>query len=223
MIRLLKVTYRYPNGRGIGDVSLTAKRGEFVLLEGPIGAGKSTILRLIYLDLVPQAGQIMIEGQYLHRFRGQARALLRRKMGIVFPETRLLPDRSVFDNVALPLRIAGASRRQIHLHTNRLLFRFGLQNRSRSRSFELSSGEQKKAAIARALVNQPFILLADEVLANVDGESAIEILNHLREINSEGTTILAVTHRPQPYGEMADRVLHLQEGALLEKARTIPS
>jgi len=215
MIRFLKVTRLHPNGKGIQDVSFAIERGEFVLLEGPTGAGKTTILRLIYLELFPASGQVMIEGRFMHAARGRELADLRRKMGIVFPEPRLLPDRSIFENIALPLHIAGESRRRIHLQVNRLLFRFGLQGHSRSHPAELSSGEQKKASIARALVTRPFILLADEPLANIDADASAEILEHLHQINADGTTILAVTHRSKPFEGVASRILSLKEGRLL--------
>ncbi|HEX7342626.1 MAG TPA: ATP-binding cassette domain-containing protein [bacterium] len=218
MIQFLNVSHQYPNGRGVSGISLGVSRGEFALLEGPIGAGKTTILRLIYLDLTPQSGQIRIDGQFLHSLRGRDRALLRRKLGIVSPDTPLLPDRTIFDNVALPLRIAGESHRRILLQVNRLLFRFGLQSRARARPIELSSGEQQKTAIARSLVNHPFILLADEPLSNIDSESGAEIVDHLREINSEGTTILAATHHSQPFGRLPGRIMHLNDGRLLDKA-----
>jgi cell division transport system ATP-binding protein len=186
-----------------------------MLLAGPTGSGKTTILRLIYLELFPQNGQVMIEGQVMNSAGAHQQALRRRKMGIVFPEARLLHDRSVFENVALPLRICGESRKRIYLTVNRMLYRFGLNHRALAYPAELSSGEQKKTAIARALVGRPFILLADEPLANIDAESSVEILEHLRQINSEGTTILAATHQPEFYHNLTRRVLNLKEGRLL--------
>lgn len=215
MIKFLNVTCKHPTGRGLESVSFSLERGEFGLLAGPTGAGKTTILRLIYLELFPQSGQVMLEGQFLRSPTTRDLAMLRRKMGIVFPEARLLPDRSVFDNVALPLRITGETRRRTYLQVNRLLYRFGLNHRAHARPVELSSGEQKKAAIARALVIQPFILLADEPLANIDADSSLEILEHLRQINNEGTTILAATHQPEFYQQVTDQVIHLKEGRLV--------
>lgn len=214
MIRFLNVTHLHPTGKGIEEVSFSLERGEFALLAGPTGAGKTTILRLIYLELIPRSGQVMIDGQFIRSTSARELAVMRRKMGIVFPEARLLSDRSVFDNVALPLRIAGESRRRTMLQVTRLLYRFGLNHRARARPAELSSGEQKKTAIARALVNQPFILLADEPLANIDAESSEEILEHLRQINAEGTTILAATHLPESYHGLARRVLQIKNGRL---------
>lgn len=215
MIRFLKVTRNFKTGRGIEDVSFSLERGEFVLLAGSTGAGKTTILRLMYLELFPESGQIMIEGQFLHSLSPRDQALMRRKMGIVFPESRLLADRTVFENVALPLHLAGENRKRVYLQVNRLLFRFGLNHRARAFPAQLSSGEQKKAAIARALVGRPFILLADEPLANVDADSSAEILDHLRQINQEGTTILAATHQPDFFRNLARQVLHLKDGRLI--------
>lgn len=215
MIRFINVSKHFLPGRGIEGISFTIERGDFVLLAGPTGVGKTTILRLIYLELYPDSGQIVIEGQPVRNHQARALALMRRKMGIVFPEPRLLPDRTIFDNVALPLRIAGEHHRRTQLQVNRLLFRFDLQDRSRARPHELSSGEQKKAAIARALVARPFVLLADEPLANIDLDASTEILDHLYQINSEGTTILAVTHIPEPYEGIAKRIIHMSNGRLL--------
>jgi len=136
-------------------------------------------------------------------------------MGIVFPEARLLPDRTIFENVALPLRIAGESRKRTNLQVNRLLFRFGLMEYAKTYPQELSSGEQKKAAIVRALVARPFILIADEPLANVDSDSAAEVLENLAQINAAGMTILAATHVPEPYMGMANRILNVKDGRLI--------
>lgn len=215
MIRFLNVSLEHIPGRGIKGISFAIERGEFVLLEGPTGAGKTTILRLIYLEIFPDSGQIKIEGQFQRQDRPRQLAHLRRKMGIVFPEPRLLSDRIIFDNVALPLRIAGQPRKSAHMQVNRLLFRFGLKDRARSFPAQLSSGEQKKAAIARALVARPFILLADEPLSNIDNEAGAEILDHLRQINAEGMTILAATHLPGPYRGIAHRTLKLRAGRLV--------
>jgi cell division transport system ATP-binding protein len=222
VIRFLKVTHKHRDDRGIEDVSFSLERGEFALLAGPTGAGKTTILRLIYLELQPQSGQIMIEGQFCHSSRPREVARMRRKMGIVFPESRLLSDRTIFDNVALPLRIAGESSRRVCLLTNRMLYRFGLHERARSRPGELSSGEQKKAALARALVVRPFILLADEPLTNIDAETGAEIVDLLRQVNAEGTTILAATHLPQAFAGVARRTLQLKDGRLIGAGGAIP-
>ncbi len=216
MIRFLNVSAEYAPGRGIQGVSFSIKRGEFVLLAGPTGAGKTTILKSIFFELLPASGQILIEGKFPRINKKRELSRLRNKMGIVFPEARLLPDRNIFDNVALPLRIAGEPRKRINLEVNRLLFRFGLKDQAQAFPLELSSGEQKKAAIVRALIARPFILIADEPLANVDSESSAEVLEHLAQINAEGMTILAATHVPEPYMGMANRILKVREGRLVE-------
>lgn len=216
MIRFINVSFEHTAGRGIKEVSFTVERGEFVLLAGPTGAGKTTVLRSIYLELRPDSGQILIENQFQRYDHPRDLAFVRRKMGIVFPEARLLPERNIFENVALPLYIAACKRQEIHLAVNRLLYRFNLKDRWRALPGELSSGEQKKAAIARALVGRPFILLADEPLANVDHETSVELLEHLRQINSEGMTILAAAHVTAPYQGIAHRTIHLKGGRLVE-------
>ncbi len=217
MIRFLNVSLQHLPGRGITGITFTVNRGEFILLNGPTGAGKTTLLRLVFLELIPDSGQIAIEGKFQKYDRKYELSLLRRKMGIVFPEARLLPHRNLFDNIALPLQIAGETRKRTHLYVNRLLFRFGLKNMARAYPSELSSGEQKKAAIARALVARPFILLADEPLANIDTDASSEILENLHQINEEGMTILAATHNPEPYQGIAGRTLHLKDGRLISE------
>ena len=214
MIRFLNVSLDHIPGKGIREVSFVVERGEFILLSGPTGAGKTTILRLLYFELIPDSGQILIEGQFQRYQRKRDLALIRHKMGIVFPEARLLSDRTVFDNVALPLRIAGEPRKRVHLQANRLLYRFGLKDRAQSYPMELSSGEQKKAAIVRALVARPFILLADEPLANVDADATADVLEHLAQINAEGMTVLAATHIPEPYEGIAHRTITLRNGRI---------
>jgi cell division transport system ATP-binding protein len=216
MIRFLNVSLEHIPGRGIKDVSFTVERGEFVLLAGPTGAGKTTLLRLLYFELIPDSGQILIEGQFQRYNRRRELALIRHKMGIVFPEARLLPDRTIFDNVILPLRIAGDSRKRISLQANRLLYRFGLKDRAQAYPLELSSGEQKKAAIVRALVARPFILLADEPLANVDADATADVLEHLAQINAEGMTVLAATHIPEPYEGIAHRTIKMRNGRICD-------
>ncbi|TKJ42395.1 cell division ATP-binding protein FtsE [candidate division LCP-89 bacterium B3_LCP] len=214
MIRFVNVSLEHQPDRGISGISFVVKRGEFVLLNGPTGAGKTTILRTIYREIHPDSGQVIIDGQFQPNCSGHDLSLLRRKMGIVFPEPHLLTDRNLFENVAFPLRIEGQPRRKVRLQVNRMLFRFGLQARSKSFPAELSSGEQKKGAIARALIGRPFILLADEPLANIDHDASLEILDILRQINEEGMTILAATHIPEPFKGIAHRTLHLKDGRL---------
>jgi len=216
MIRFLNVSMEYIPDKGIHGITFEIQRGEFVLLSGPTGAGKTTILRSIYMEMIPDSGQILIEGKFQRHQNKSEIAALRNKMGIVFPEARLLPDRTIFENVALPLLIAGESRKRISLQVNRQLFRFGLQDRSRAYPQELSSGEQKKAAIVRALVARPFILIADEPLANVDANSSADVLEHLARINAEGMTILAATHIYEPYQGMAHRILNIRNGRLVK-------
>jgi len=217
MIRFLNVNIEHTPGKGIRNINFSINRGEFVLLVGPTGAGKTTILRSIYLELQPMSGQILIDDKFPRYDRKTEIAEMRQKIGIVFPEARLLKDRTIFENVALPLQIAGLKRRETHLQVNKALFQFGLQDRSHAFPSELSSGEQKKAAIARALVVRPFILLADEPMANVDYDASVDVLEHLQRINSEGMTILAATHVPEPYQGIAHRTLYLRHGNLSEK------
>jgi len=215
MIRFLNVTYEHQPGKGINGATFSLARGDFALLSGPNGAGKTTILRLIYLDLQPQSGQIIMEGSFSALTRQRDVAAMRRRIGLVFSEPRLLPDRTVAENIALPLRILGESRKRALAQVTRLLYRFSLKEFAKARPTEISSGEQKKAAIARALATRPFLLLADEPLANLDSNSAAEIVDHLRQINQEGTTILAASHIAAPFTGVAQRTLNVSEGKLV--------
>ena len=178
MIQMYHVDVCYEAGAyGLRDVSLHLTRGEFAFLTGPSGAGKTTLLRLLFGGLRPSAGQILVAGRNLSRLSPKLIPAVRREIGVIFQDFKLLADRSVFDNVAITLEIAGLPRREVRRRVWNLLKRLGLGHKLEERPLSLSGGEQQRVAIARALVNDPPLLLADEPTGNLDPELALDILD----------------------------------------------
>jgi cell division transport system ATP-binding protein len=215
MIRVshLNKSYNHPD-LVLRDVSFAVKRGEFVYLSGPSGAGKTTLFRLLFGDLRPDSGQIKIDGINLVRARSAAVARLRRRMGIVFQDYKLIPSYSVYDNVALALEVTGTPRRLIQKAVWEVLKTVGVERQIERFPPQLSGGEQQRVAIARALVNSPRLILADEPTGNLDYEIAIEIMKLLELINSRGTTIVMVTHNRFLLQRFKRKVFYLDRGHL---------
>ncbi len=201
------------------DVNLSVGKREFVFLAGPSGAGKTTLLRLIYRDELPTSGQILVNGRNVVKLPGRHLPYLRRSIGVVFQDFKLLKDHTVFDNLALVARVLGlraaAGRRKVA----QLLRLVGLSHRANAIPYKLSGGEQQRVAIARALMNDPMILLADEPTGNLDAELAADILRLLREINAKGTTVLVATHDQDLVREYGRHVLVLKQGRIVEDYR----
>lgn len=215
MIHLRNVRMLYPDGAGVECVNLDVHRGEFVFLVGPSGAGKSTVLKLIYMDERPQEGVVVVHDfDSLHIKRKQI-PYLRRLLGIVFQDFRLLPDRDVFENVAFALRVTGAKRREIRRKVLRVLAEVGLSHKRHRMPHELSGGEQQRVAIARALVNEPLALLADEPTGNLDPDTAREVLELLEKINLKGTAVLMATHNYGLVERAGKRIVRIQGGRTL--------
>ena len=201
------------------DVSFSIKKGEFVFIVGPSGSGKSTMIRLMMREISPSSGKILIAGKNLAKLRKRQVSKYRRNIGIVFQDFRLLPDRSVYDNVAFAQRVVGASKRNIPKEVSKVLHLVGLSQKYKNFPNELSGGEQQRVAIARALVNNPMIILADEPTGNLDPQNSYEIMSLLEEINRRGTTVVIVTHDREVVNRMQKRVVALQEGAIVEDKR----
>ena len=201
------------------DVSLHIEKGEFAFLAGPSGAGKTTLLRLIYRDELPTSGQIVVHGRNVVKLPERHIPYLRRSIGVVFQDFKLLKDRTVFDNLALVARVLGmrvaAGKRKVA----QLLRLVGLSHRANTIPYKLSGGEQQRVAVARALMNDPMILLADEPTGNLDAELAADILRLLREINAKGTTVLVATHDQDLMQEYGRHVLLLKQGRIVEDYR----
>ncbi len=217
MIQLYHVYKSYrADAPALVDVNLQIRKGEFVCLTGPSGAGKTTLLKLLFGEELANEGQILVDNRNVSRMRGNNIARLRRSIGVVFQDFKLIQTRTVFENVAVTLEILGLSRSMIERRTNMMLRLVGLEKRARSIPIRLSGGEQQRVAIARALVNDPKILLADEPTGNLDAELTNEILDLLKEINLRGTTIILATHDPKVLARVAQRELSLVNGKLVK-------
>lgn len=222
MIQFLRVSKVF--GRevvALRDLTVEIGQGEFVFLTGPSGAGKSTFLRLISAAEKPSRGQVCIGGANLARMRASTIARLRRHIGMVFQDFKLLPQCTVFDNVAMALEVSGLSRREIRERCERILDDVGLTQRIQHLPRGLSGGEQQRVAIARALVSEPNILLCDEPTGNLDQELSQDILGILRHANANGTTVIVATHDKSLLSYGAGRVLQLEHGVLCADSQAI--
>src|SRR6266480_716051 len=214
MIRLTEVEKEYPrSGVALSHVSFQVRKGEFVFLTGPSGSGKTTILKLLYMDDRPSKGEVWINGVSSKTARGREITLLRRRIGIVFQDFRLLEDRSAEANVRFALEVTGAPKATLRPKVARVLTQVGLASKALNFPRELSGGEQQRVAIARALVNDPLVLLADEPTGNLDERATRSIFQLLREINSSGTAVLMATHDLDLVKSLASaHLIELQQG-----------
>lgn len=217
MIQMFHVYKAYQRDiTALVDVSLKIEKGEFVILTGASGAGKSTLLRILFCAEQPSEGQVIVDGRNVSRLGRKQNALLRRSIGVVFQDFKLIPWRTVFDNVAVTLEILGLPRSTVERRVMLMLKLVGLENRAYSLPVKLSGGEQQRVALARALVNDPKILLADEPTGNLDADLTDEIMNLLREINIRGTTIVLATHDRRLIETLGKRELVLHGGKLIK-------
>ncbi len=196
------------------EVSFTVAKGELVYLAGPSGAGKSTLLKMIAAIERPTSGTVLVNGQDIGKLKRASVPYLRRKLGLIFQHQRLLTDRSILANVMLPLMVAGASRTEAEQRARAALARVGLDDRAQALPLELSGGEQQRVSIARAIVNRPQIILADEPTANLDRAAANRVLDALRAFNAAGVTCMISTHDEQVL-DRAARVIHLDHGQIM--------
>jgi cell division transport system ATP-binding protein len=217
LISFSEVAKRYPGGQdGLRGVSFTIQSGEFVFLSGHSGAGKSTLLKLIAAIERPSSGAVIVNGQNVGALKRSAVPFLRRNLGLVFQDQKLLFDRSVFDNVILPLSFTGIPHRDAARRARAALDKVGLLPRERANPVQLSGGEQQRLAIARAVVNRPAILIADEPTANLDAEAAETIIEVFLSFHEVGVTSLVATHDRALIARHARRVLELREGQLVQ-------
>lgn len=216
MINVDKVTKIYDNGAvAINNVSLNIKKGEFVFVVGSSGSGKSTFMKMLLKEVEPTQGKITIDGVNISNIPRKEIPYLRRKMGVVFQDFRLLPSKTVFENVAFALQVTEAPPKAIRRNVPAILAMVGLTHKAKAYPNELSGGEQQRVALARAIINKPPILLADEPTGNLDPETAWEIMELLKEINARGTTVVIATHAKDIVDEMKKRVITLQKGQIL--------
>lgn len=205
-------TYANQNRPALDDVSLEIEKGEFVFLVGPSGSGKSTFLRLVLREERPNVGTVWVLGKELNRLSNWKIPALRRQIGTVFQDFRLLPNKSVFENVAFALEVIGKPRSQIRRVVPEVLEVVGLEGKESRRPDELSGGEQQRVAIARAFVNRPMLLIADEPTGNLDPGTSVGIMKLLDRINRLGTTVVMSTHDAQIVDQMRRRVIELESG-----------
>jgi cell division transport system ATP-binding protein len=220
MIELSHVGKVYRTGPltipSLTDVSFRVERGEFTVLHGPSGAGKTTLLRLLYRAEVPTEGEVEVLDNPLGDLRRSEVAELRRSIGVVFQDAKLLPGRTVYDNIAFVLRVLGTPRREVKTGVFEALRAVGLGGRAHSYPFQLSQGEAQRAALARAIVRKPPLLLADEPTGNLDDEMADEVLDVIRAIWLAGTTVFFATHQKRLAARLGRRILRLEGGQLIK-------
>lgn len=216
MIQFRNVTKIYPNGLcALSNVNFTIKDGEFVFVVGASGAGKTTLMKLLLKEIEPTSGSIIVDDIDLSTLKRKEIPYYRRKLGVVFQDFRLLPDRTAYENVAFAMEIVGASPREIRRRVPAVLNMVGLGLKAHAYPYQLSGGEQQRVAIARALVNNPSILIADEPTGNLDPVTAMEIMKILNLINRRGTTVIMATHAKNIVNAMRKRVLQFRKGVLI--------
>ncbi|MBX5482610.1 MAG: cell division ATP-binding protein FtsE [Myxococcaceae bacterium] len=216
MIQLFHIYKAYPGDPpALSDINLSIDKGEFVFLTGPSGAGKSTLLKLLFLAERPTRGQILIGGRNIARLRDSGIPFLRRNIGVVFQDFKLLPRRTVADNVAFTLDVLGVPRSESRERVMKMLKRVGLEHKADVLPPRLSGGEQQRVVIARALVNDPAILLADEPTGNLDPALTLEIMDLLCDVNVRGTTVVVATHDQSLLERYAKRTIRLERGTIV--------
>ena len=217
MIQLHNVFLSYQREvTALSGVTISIPRGDFVFLTGPSGAGKSTLLKLIYGGLVPSRGQVIVDGRNVTTMSRSQIPYLRRSMGVVFQDFKLLPNRTVLENVAITLEVLGGSRKDVGKKAYHALKMVGLEHKVNSSPLRLSGGEQQRVALARALVNDPKMLLADEPTGNLDDANKEQVLAILKEANIRGTTVVVATHDRRLIDSSHRRVIHLAKGLVAE-------
>ena len=218
MIQLHNVSLAYQkDATALNDITLRIEKGEFVFLTGPSGAGKTTLLRLLYGALTPTRGQVLIDGQNVSRMAASQIPILRRSIGVVFQDFKLLPNRTVFENVSITLEVLGWGRADIGKKVMHVLKQMGMEGKINLTPQRLSGGEQQRVALARALVNDPKILVADEPTGNLDDANKNQILNIFKEANVRGTTVVVATHDRRLIDNCHKRLVTLNKGEIVEQ------
>ena len=216
LIELKNVYKKYPNGvNALCDVNVSISKGEFVFVIGGSGSGKSTLIKLLYRQEKPTSGEVFVGGINVAKLRNGKVYKLRRKLGIVFQDYKLLPKKTVYENVAFALEVYGLKKDEIRKRTLKAIEQVGLKDKLRSYPDELSGGEQQRVSIARAIVNEPKVLICDEPTGNLDNKTAMEVMKVIDSINTElGTTIIMATHSMDIVNKMKKRVIELEKGVV---------
>ena len=212
MIKFENVTCSFVSDPGIIDANFVVNEGEFVCIIGPTGSGKTTLLRLIYMDISPEKGRVIVDRFDSSKIKRRHIPLLRRKVGMVFQEFELLKDRNAFENVAIPLRVMGVSKTDIKLRVNRVMEELGVEEKWNHFPSELSGGEQQIISLARAIVKDPIVVLADEPTGNLDPVASFKILRLLEQINENGTAVLMASHDYNLIKDRGHRFMEIVEG-----------
>ena len=216
MIEFKGVHKTYDNGtKALSDINIRIDKGEFVFIVGDSGAGKSTFLKLIMHEETPTAGELIVNNYQFSKLKRRQIPYMRRTMGIVFQDFRLIQSMNVFDNVAFAMRVIGASQREVRKRVPYILGLVGLQDKARFFPSELSGGEQQRVGLARALVNNPSMIVADEPTGNIDPTMSYEIVELLTEINRRGTTVLMVTHEHDLVHKFPHRIIEIHDGCVI--------
>lgn len=217
LINLVNVKKTYPNGTtAIYDMNLEIDKGEFVFIIGGTGCGKSTLIKMLYRELKPTSGKILVGGLDVGKIKNRKTYKLRRKLGVVFQDYQLLPKATAYENVAFALEVLGLPKDEIHAKTMKVLDLVGLKGKAKSYPANLSGGEQQRVAIARAIVNGPKILICDEPTGNLDPKMSMEIMEVLEAINELGTTIIMVTHDITIVKKLKKRTIKLDSGRIVK-------
>jgi len=217
MVEFKNVSLTYSNGsNALNNIDLKIEKGEFVFLVGPNGSGKSSILKLIYREILPSSGDVIVDNEDVVFTKKSNIPYLRRKLGIVFQDFRLLPYKTIYENIAYALEVIGKDQAEIKEHVNAVLKLVSLEDKKKRFPKELSSGEQQRISIARALVNDPMLFLADEPTGNLDPKTSIEIIKLLEKINEQGTTMLVTTHDMEIVNELQKRVVIINDGNIIK-------
>ena len=216
MIRFTDIYKAYDNGtKALKGISFQINDGEFVFLVGPSGSGKSTIIKLITAEVAPTDGRLMVNGYNLNTIRPRQVPYMRRTLGVIFQDFRLIEKKMVYDNLTFAMRAVGASPKEIRRRIQYVLELVGLEGKSSRRPDELSGGEQQRVTIARALVNNPSMIIADEPTGNLDPQRSLEIMMLLEKINELGTTVLVVTHEKELVNRFSKRVIAIENGRII--------
>jgi len=216
MIRMTEVFKEYANGvKALKGVTFELNTGEFAFLVGPSGSGKSTIIKLLIGEIAPSDGVVIVNGQDMDNIKMRKMPYLRRTVGVIFQDFRLIENKSVYENVAFAMRVIGASGKDIRQRVPYVLELVGLEYKAKAKPVELSGGEQQRVAIARALVNNPRLIIADEPTGNLDPARSLELLMLLKKINELGTTVLVVTHEKPLVDKFSQRVIAIDGGRII--------
>jgi cell division transport system ATP-binding protein len=223
MIQLYRLSKYYEGVAAVQDVSFVVDKGEFVFLTGPSGAGKTTLLKILFCAEQADEGQVLLQGVNAFRLKPAAVPYLRRNMGFVFQDYKLLPHKTVFENIALALKVVGAPYGEIERRARLVLKKVGMEEKRNLTPPKLSGGEQQKVAVARALVNEPQVLLADEPTGNLDPQNAQEMFRLFRDINLKGTTVLIATHDWEAVRKMKRRIIAMERGRVVDDGGRVQS